>query len=365
MIDTFKRNYLLIVVLGIASTWALGALIISIIESGEFSSFANSLWWTIVTMTTVGYGDMAPTTGLGRFLAIIIMFIGISLIAVVTGTISSIFTTRRIMEGKGLGNITSKNHTLICGWSDNISNVIESLINIDKTIDIVLVNNQTEDNINNIMSTYQNHNVKFIKGDFTLDSTLNNANASEAKHAVILNDEKFINDEKIILATLSLKKISPKIKVVAQLNDQEKISFLKRANVDVVLTNHSFESFMTTFHITNPSVAHAIENIIDKNSNNNVKNRSIPEEYVGKKFSELFNYFYNEKNEICIGTFYEEENMGISEFLSSDTSALDKFIENKLKEHGHSLDDKNKLNVNLNPNKDDIINKGQGALIIT
>ena len=49
--------------------------------------------------------------------------------------------------------------------------------------------------------------------------------------------------------------------------------------------------------------------------------------------------------------------MGISAFLSSDTSALDKFIESKLKEHGHSLDEKNKLNVNLNPSKDDIINK--------
>ena len=124
MIDTFKRNYLLIVFLGIASTWIIGAIIISIIESGEFSSFANALWWTIVTMTTVGYGDMAPLTGSGRFLAVIIMFIGISLIAVVTGTISSIFTTRKIMEGKGLGNITSKNHTLICGWSNNINNLV-------------------------------------------------------------------------------------------------------------------------------------------------------------------------------------------------------------------------------------------------
>ena len=132
-----------------------------------------------------------------------------------------------------------------------------------------------------------------------------------------------------------------------------------------VLTNHNFESFMTTSHITDPSVAHAIENIIDKNSANNVRNRPIPNEYIGKKFSELFNYFYTEKNEICIGTFYDEKKMGISEFLSSDTSVLDKFIENKLKKHGHSLDEKNRLNVNLNPNKDDIINKGQGALIIT
>ena len=365
MIDTFKRNYLLIVVFGIAFTWILGAIIISIVEPGDFSNFANSLWWTIVTMTTVGYGDMAPSTGSGRFLAIIIMFTGISLIAVVTGSISSIFTTRKIMEGKGLGNITLTNHTLICGWSNNIGNVIDSLIKMDKSLNIVLINNETEDNINNIISTYKNDNIKFIKGDFTLDSTLNNANASEARNAVILNDENIINDEKIILATLSLKKMSPKIKVVAQINDQEKISFLKRANVDVVLTNHSFESFMTTSHITNPSVAHAIENIIDKNTRNNVINRTIPNEYIGRKFSELFNYFYNEKNEICIGTFYEEKSISISELLSSDASALDKFIEKKLKKHGHSLDEKNKLNINLNPDKEDIINKGHGALIIT
>ena len=44
-------------------------------------------------MTTVGYGDMAPTTPWGRLLAVLIMFSGITLIAIVTGTISSIFTT--------------------------------------------------------------------------------------------------------------------------------------------------------------------------------------------------------------------------------------------------------------------------------
>ena len=305
MIDTFKRNYLLIVILGIASTWALGALIISIIESGEFNSFLNSLWWTIVTMTTVGYGDMAPPTGLGRFLAIIIMFIGISLIAVVTGTISSIFTTRRIMEGKGLGNITLKGHTLICGWNNNINDLIDSLIISNQNIKIVLINNQTEDNINSLLSTYQNNDIKYIKGDFALDSTLMNANASSAEHAIILNDDELINDEKIILATLSLKKICPKIKVVAQLNDKEKISFLKRANVDVVLTNHNFESFMTTSHITNPSIAQTIEQIIDKDSENNIRITDIPSEFIGKKFHDLFNYFYNEKNQICIGTYFE------------------------------------------------------------
>ena len=77
MIDTFKRNYLLIVVLGIASTWTLGALIISIIESGEFSSFFNSLWWTIVTMTTVGYGDVSPISPLGKIIGAFTAVMGV------------------------------------------------------------------------------------------------------------------------------------------------------------------------------------------------------------------------------------------------------------------------------------------------
>ena len=363
MLNKFKGNYLFIVLFGLIATWILGAVTISLIEPGSFSDFKNSLWWTIVTMTTVGYGDMAPTTIGGRILAIIIMFFGISLIAIITGTISSIFTTKKIMEGKGLGKITFKNHTLICGWNNNISNLIELLIR-SNTHDIVLINEETEDNINNILSNYNKEDIRFIRGDFTLDATLENANAALANNAIILNGDEIVNDEKIILATLSLKKISPKIKVVAQLNNQEKIAFLKRANVDVVLTNHSFESFMTTSHITNPSVAHAIEHIIDKDASNNIKNRSIPDKFIGKSFSELFNYFYNEKKEICIGTFYEEENISISEFLSSDASALDKFIEKKLADLGHGLEEKNKLNVDINPDKNTIISKGQGALIV-
>ena len=128
MIELFKRNYLFKVIIGIIITWILGSIIISIIEPDQFGKWTDSVWWTIVTMTTVGYGDFAPISFGGRLLAMIIMFFGIILIAVVTGTISSIITTRRIMEGKGIGKITYKNHTLICGWSNNIHHLIDTLI---------------------------------------------------------------------------------------------------------------------------------------------------------------------------------------------------------------------------------------------
>ena len=66
----------------------------------------------------------------------------------------------------------------------------------------------------------------------------------------------------------------------------------------------------------------------------------------------------------CVGLFDEEDNIGITDFLSADTSNLDSFIERKLKEAGHSLAQESKVSVFLNPDRDHIIKKGEGAIII-
>lgn len=60
-------------------------------QPDSFSNIGDSLWYTIVTFTTVGYGDITPITPLGRTLSSIISLIGISMIALPTGIISSAF----------------------------------------------------------------------------------------------------------------------------------------------------------------------------------------------------------------------------------------------------------------------------------
>jgi len=59
------------------------------IEPNNFNSIPEAFWWSIVTLTTVGYGDTYPTTILGKIFAGIVMLIGIGLIAIPTGIISS------------------------------------------------------------------------------------------------------------------------------------------------------------------------------------------------------------------------------------------------------------------------------------
>lgn len=66
----------------------LGAFGISVVENKDF---ADSLWWSFVTTTTVGYGDISPATNAGRIIASILMLVGIGFVGMLTGTISTYF----------------------------------------------------------------------------------------------------------------------------------------------------------------------------------------------------------------------------------------------------------------------------------
>jgi len=268
------------------------------------------------------------------------------------------------MEGKGLEKINLIDHILICGWNNNIINLINGLVNEDKhkNYPIILVNDQPQNEVDNLISSFSS--LKFVRGDYSIDSILEKANIIKAKYALILNDNRLNEDEKVIMATLTIKKLSRKIKVIAQINDKSKSPFLKRANADVVLTGDDYTSFMAISNILEPTTAQVINSLIDINSNSSITSKNIPSNFIGKSFKHLHNYFFSEKGYICIGLYNIEESVGISDILSSDNSVLDKFIEKKLMEAGHSLNEQNKLNLMLNPEKNLIIKKGQGALII-
>lgn len=73
----------------------VGAAIVLVFErkasGGNIHSYGDALWWALVTMTTIGYGDHFPVSTGGRGVAVVLMLVGISLVGVVTATIASYF----------------------------------------------------------------------------------------------------------------------------------------------------------------------------------------------------------------------------------------------------------------------------------
>ena len=355
------------VIFSLLLVWALGSVGIYFLENnGDFNNLANAFWWTIVTITTVGYGDMSPVGVPGRIFAIIIMFSGIGLIAIVTGSISSVFVARKIREGKGLEDITLENHIVICGWSRKMEKIINALIDLsqDTILKILLINEENSDKINAFINKYKQAKIKFLNGDFTEEAILLKANIRKAEAAIILPDYRQKNDQRTILATLGIKHLSSDCKTIVYANDKESIRYLKRANADEIIVDDDFETFMAAAHILSPGIPEVLNQILDYSSPHSFRGIHVPKEYIGKTYDEFFIHLRNKKNELCIGLFEIDKKLGVSDFLSSDSSGLDAFIERKLREAGHQLGEKNKVGVIINPDKEYVIKPNEGALVI-
>ena len=81
--------FFLFVVILVTSIGTLMYMIEGTQPNSQFNNIPNSIYWAIVTMTTVGYGDITPATGLGKFLSACVMLIGYTIIAVPTGIVSA------------------------------------------------------------------------------------------------------------------------------------------------------------------------------------------------------------------------------------------------------------------------------------
>lgn len=110
-----SRRKIMVFLLSVVALVVIMGTIMYIIEDPEagFTSIPRSIYWAIVTLTTVGYGDIAPETALGQFLASVIMILGYAIIAVPTGIVGSELAKPPLPETntKACRNCSREGHT--------------------------------------------------------------------------------------------------------------------------------------------------------------------------------------------------------------------------------------------------------------
>lgn len=107
-----SRHRIIVFLLVVISVATIMGTIIYLVESPEdgFTSIPRSIYWAIVTLTTVGYGDIVPQTVLGQFFASIIMILGYAIIAVPTGMISVALSKNETMNTQSCPDCSSEGH---------------------------------------------------------------------------------------------------------------------------------------------------------------------------------------------------------------------------------------------------------------
>ncbi|MDO9548607.1 MAG: potassium channel family protein [Candidatus Marinimicrobia bacterium] len=336
----------------------------------EYRGLWDSVWWALVTVFTVGYGDIRPITVGGRLVGIFVMMSGVTLVSLITATISSIFVARKIREDQGLESINFEDHIIICGWNNKAESIIETLFSLLKNRPprIILVNELPEEEINSVLDRFRKYKVKFIRGDYTRNAPLERANIRDAKTIILLPNlyqyDPLVADEKTLLATLNIKSSYPKKKVIAFIMVSDNEIHVKRAKADEVIVSDQFIDFILAGDVAEPGLSNVFTTLFSIKSDHRISTVAIPARFKGKTFKELSEHFKTQQKMLVLGVVAEVESIGVSDFLSSDSSHLDAFIERKLKEAGRTLGEENKTIVNLNPADDYIIQENEKAVVL-
>lgn len=352
-----------------------GAVVILLFEykntDSNIKNVFDAIWWSLVTITTVGYGDLVPITFWGRIIGIIFILMGFILFSIFTAFIASSFIDRKIKEGRGMSNIKEKQHILVCGWNSSVLKILDFLKKVDpkEKNPIVLLNELDEGRISTIINHYPQLEIKFISGDYTNQEILIKANAKESKHIILLCDESKPNtipsDERTIIASHNIGFLKIKGKVSLQLKDQKYARNIRNRDIQNVVIFDELGGTMLATSTLNPVIPEFINEALNFKDGKGFSQTDIPKEFIGKTFLELFTFFKEKREQILLGIVSIQAEFSIDKVLSDDTSTIDQFIKKQFELSKKKLKlDETKSLIKIKPENSYQIQDNDQAIVI-
>ncbi len=357
----------LVVLAGAIAVWAVEFKN----PSSVIKSFFDAIWWALVTITTVGYGDLVPKTFWGRIIGIIFIFLGFTIFSIFTAFIASSFIDKKIKERKGLNKITEKNHILICGWNNSAKKILDYISKLDpaEIPNIVLVNELDEGEFSSLQNHYPDLQIKFIIGDFTNQEILLKANIKDAKHIILLFDESKANstpsDDRTIIASHNIAYMKLKGKISIQLHDEKYLPNIRREKISNIVIYDNLGGSLLANSTINPSIPDFVQEVIKSTDGKGFKEIVIPSTFVDKTFKELSEFFREERDLIALGIVSVLPEVSIDEIISNDSSSIDQFIKSQFEQSGKKFKaDKVNNRVKLKPESNYIIQDTDKAIVL-
>ncbi len=214
----------------------------------------DALWWGIVTLSTVGYGDVVPHTLDGRVLGAGLMIFQIGFLGYLLSVILGAVTETRLKILLGNMGTEMKNHVVVAGYTAVGKAAVRELIASKQSVAVICEN---QDEVPLVRELGPEDQVFGCYGSINSEESFKRANAGQCE-AVIFTSE---DDTGNLIGALNVRALYPKVRVVVSVRRAELRRTLKAAGVTYVATPADMGGRLCASAAFRPDVATAVEDL--------------------------------------------------------------------------------------------------------
>lgn len=252
----------------------------------------EAFWFSIYSMFAGEPTPSAPETIGGKLVALAIMFMGLTVFAMFTGTVSAMMIQKFRSEDLNMNFDDMEDHVIICGWSAKTEIIISEYRSSQSYRDTpIIVITQLEPEQVSIAQEISGQ-VYFIHDDFTKVSALNRAGIEKAKTCIILSDttggrSEQDADARAILAALTVEKINKDVYSCAELINRSYTSHLELGHVNDYVVSGEYSAYMLAQAAMNRGLMGVLGELLTYQRGNEFYRCPIPASWQGKTFNQM------------------------------------------------------------------------------
>lgn len=298
-------------------------------EGSSIKTIFDAFWYSIVTLTTVGYGDSYPVTRAGKIVSLVLILFSLGVLSYVIGQISS--KIQAYMEKKKLGLFGTDfdNHVILVGWNDFGRMIADEIIRANQKMAIITDDRNDVEIINDLYG----ENVFVSFGELNSMESLEKTNITKSVSLFI----NLPDDSKALVYLINLRKNYKHVNVVVYLSNIELKETFYSAGATYVIPEKGISSKLIASFVFEPDVAKYAEDLITTST--------------GKDSCDMVEFKVGDRNPLlginCLDAFIS---------LKKDNNAILLGISKKI--------DQGNYNLIKNPGEEVIIEKGDYLILV-
>ena len=239
-------------------------------------SFTDVVYFTMITVTTVGYGDIVPVSTSARLIdALVVTPIRFSLWFLFLGTAYQLII-RQYMEGYRMATLQSKlnHHLVICGFGHTGLSAAKELLSRGTRADQIVAIDQREDRVRLAGSL----GIAALQADATQEAVLREAMIEKAKSVIITAGR----DDASALILLTARHLNPTARLIVSAKEEENVKLFKQGGADAIISPATFGGYILAAAVDHGHMVHYLDDLLTAKGNVSLEERTVRPEEVGK-----------------------------------------------------------------------------------